>query len=76
MYVVQNWTVVLVFAMLWVIIITQLHAMYQGSRKILIFLVVTFLAVNIFDGVVTVMMTMHTFRRGIYSLRHLSVPDY
>ncbi|KAG2127629.1 uncharacterized protein EDB93DRAFT_1256912 [Suillus bovinus] len=54
-----DWIGVFVFAMLWVIIITRLHAMYQGSRKILIFLIATFLAVNIFDGVVVIMSTMH-----------------
>ncbi|KAG1798172.1 uncharacterized protein HD556DRAFT_223505 [Suillus plorans] len=59
-YVVLDWTSVVVFAMLWVIIIARLRAMYQGSRKILIFLIVAFLAVNIFDGVVTIMGTMHT----------------
>ncbi|KAG2141191.1 uncharacterized protein EDB93DRAFT_1295080 [Suillus bovinus] len=59
-YVVWNWTGVVAFTMLWVIIITRLHAMYQRSRKILIFLIVTLLAVNIFDGVVSVMSTMHT----------------
>jgi len=48
-----------IFAMLWVIIITRLHAMYQGSRKILIFLIITLLAINIFNGVVTIMSTMH-----------------
>ncbi|KAG2351972.1 hypothetical protein BDR07DRAFT_1440376, partial [Suillus spraguei] len=45
--------------MLWVIIITRLHAMYQRSRKILIFLVVTSLAVNIFSGVVGIMLMMY-----------------
>jgi hypothetical protein len=55
-----NWTSYLVFTMLWVIIITRLYAMYQPSRKILIFLIVIFLAFNIFDGVVVVMTTMHT----------------
>ncbi|KAG2149110.1 uncharacterized protein EDB93DRAFT_1279462 [Suillus bovinus] len=33
--------------------------MYQGSRKILIFLTVTFLADNIFNAVVLIMVTMH-----------------
>ncbi|KAG2133242.1 uncharacterized protein EDB93DRAFT_886046 [Suillus bovinus] len=59
-YVVQNSTGVFVFAMLFVIIITRLHAMYQGSRKILIFLVATFLAINIFDAVVLIMTTINT----------------
>ncbi|KAG1787086.1 uncharacterized protein HD556DRAFT_1530672 [Suillus plorans] len=58
--IVQNWMGVLVFALLWVIIIARLHAMYQQSRKILIFLVVTFLAINTFDGVTALMSTMHT----------------
>ncbi|KAG2098725.1 uncharacterized protein F5147DRAFT_839577 [Suillus discolor] len=59
-YVVQNWMGVLVSALLWVVIITRLHAMYQQSRKILIFLVVTFLAINTFDGVNAVLMIIHT----------------
>ncbi|KAG2057603.1 hypothetical protein BDR06DRAFT_187112 [Suillus hirtellus] len=59
-YVAESWMVVLVVAMLSVIIIIRLHAMYQRSRKILIFLIVTFLANNIFIGVVATMITMHT----------------
>ncbi|KAG1895674.1 uncharacterized protein F5891DRAFT_1194007 [Suillus fuscotomentosus] len=59
-YVVLDWTGVVVFAMLWVIIITRLHAMYQGFRKILIFLIVTFLAINTFNAVSTIMTTTHT----------------
>ncbi|KAG2353767.1 hypothetical protein BDR07DRAFT_1614709 [Suillus spraguei] len=51
---------VVAFAMLWVIIVIRLHAMYQRSRKILIFLVATFLAINIFDGVSAILATMHT----------------
>ncbi|KAG2045645.1 hypothetical protein BDR06DRAFT_433440 [Suillus hirtellus] len=58
-YVIWNWTGGLVFVMLWVIIITRLHAMYQRSRKILIFLIVTFLAINTFGGVSNVIATMH-----------------
>ncbi|KAG2047253.1 hypothetical protein BDR06DRAFT_1014059 [Suillus hirtellus] len=57
-FVVLDWTGVLVTPMLWVIIIARLYAMYQGSRKILIFLIVTFLAVNIFSGVANVITTM------------------
>ncbi|KAG2360589.1 hypothetical protein BDR07DRAFT_138174 [Suillus spraguei] len=59
-YSVWNWTSVVVFAMLKVIIIIRLHAMYQRSRKTLIFLVVTLLAVSIPDGVATIMTTMYT----------------
>jgi uncharacterized MnhB-related membrane protein len=39
--------------MLQVIMIARLHAMYQGSRTMLIFLVIIFLAVNISCGVLT-----------------------
>ncbi|KAG2107446.1 uncharacterized protein F5147DRAFT_837373 [Suillus discolor] len=60
MYTIWVWSVLVVFAMLWVIIIIRLHVMYQQDRKILIFLIVTFLAINTFDGVATVMSTMHT----------------
>ncbi|KAG2047234.1 hypothetical protein BDR06DRAFT_118074 [Suillus hirtellus] len=58
-YTVRNWMSVFAFAMLWVIIMTRLHVMYQRSRKILIFLIVTFLAMNIFTGVVTLAITLH-----------------
>ncbi|KAG2339440.1 hypothetical protein BDR05DRAFT_968017 [Suillus weaverae] len=40
--------------------ITRLYAMYQQSRKMLIFLVVIFLADTIFNVVVSVMSTRHT----------------
>ncbi|KAG2356166.1 hypothetical protein BDR07DRAFT_1423954 [Suillus spraguei] len=60
LYILYNWTNVLVMSILGVIIITRLHAMYQRSRKILLFLVVTFLAVIIFSGVVAVMITMYS----------------
>ncbi|KAG2048451.1 hypothetical protein BDR06DRAFT_1013018 [Suillus hirtellus] len=42
-----------------VIIVTRLHAMYQRSRKILLFLVVNILVVNIFDGVIAVIAMVH-----------------
>ncbi|KAG2104659.1 uncharacterized protein F5147DRAFT_261652 [Suillus discolor] len=47
-------TIVIVTAMLGVIMIARLHAMYQGSRTMLMFLVIIFLAVNIACGVITV----------------------
>jgi hypothetical protein len=43
-----------------VIMIARLHAMYQGSRKVLILLVTIFLVVNIFGAVITVIMLRHT----------------
>ncbi|KAG0700920.1 hypothetical protein DFH29DRAFT_1080397 [Suillus ampliporus] len=46
-YLAQEWVSIIVNAMLGVIIITRLNAMYQRSSKVLILLVVVFLAVNI-----------------------------
>ncbi|KAG2086589.1 uncharacterized protein F5147DRAFT_76126 [Suillus discolor] len=43
---------VIVFVMLGIIMIARLHAMYQGSRMMLIFLVIVFLAVNIAYAVI------------------------
>ncbi|KAG1768865.1 hypothetical protein EDD22DRAFT_213920 [Suillus occidentalis] len=43
----MSWTDVVMIAMLGVIMIARLLAMYQGSRTMLIFLVIIFLAVNI-----------------------------
>ncbi|KAG2347255.1 hypothetical protein BDR05DRAFT_997016 [Suillus weaverae] len=60
LYVVWEWMNVVVIQILGVIIITRLHAMYQRSRKILIFLVVIFLADSIYNGVVAVMLTRRT----------------
>ncbi|KAG1788432.1 uncharacterized protein HD556DRAFT_1447831 [Suillus plorans] len=60
MYAIWEWTGLVVFAMLWVIITTRLHAMYQRDRKILILLVVTFLSINTFDGVTVLVSTMHS----------------
>ncbi|KAG2360028.1 hypothetical protein BDR07DRAFT_173062 [Suillus spraguei] len=51
-YYFQSGISVLVNAMLGVIMITRLYAMYQRSRKMLIFLVVFFLAVNITCAVI------------------------
>ncbi|KAG1722253.1 hypothetical protein EDD22DRAFT_962288 [Suillus occidentalis] len=42
-----DWTNVVIAAMLGVIMVARLHAMYQGSRTTLISLVIIFLAVNI-----------------------------
>ncbi|KAG2033564.1 hypothetical protein BDR03DRAFT_663650 [Suillus americanus] len=54
-----NGTSVVVTAMLGVIMIARLHAMYQRSRNMLIFLVVIFLAVNIACGVLAAMVLKH-----------------
>ncbi|KAG2101548.1 uncharacterized protein F5147DRAFT_655199 [Suillus discolor] len=47
-----NGTNVVVAAMLGVIMIARLHAMYQGSKMMLIFLVIIFLSVNIVCGTI------------------------
>ncbi|KAG2037007.1 hypothetical protein BDR03DRAFT_958271 [Suillus americanus] len=60
LYIVINWMFVVGFPMLRIIMITRLYAMYQQSRKILIFLVVIFLADTTFNVVISVMSTMHT----------------
>ncbi|KAG1787062.1 uncharacterized protein HD556DRAFT_994712 [Suillus plorans] len=60
LYTIWDWTVAVVFSMLWAIIITRLHAMYQRDRNILIFLIVTFLAITTFAGATAVVSTMHT----------------
>jgi hypothetical protein len=55
-----NVTNVVVAAMLCVIMIARLHAMYQKSRIMLIFLVIIFLAVNIACGVITIIEVGYT----------------
>lgn len=53
------WINVVVPAILGVIMIARLHAMYQGSRKVLILLVTIFPVVHISGAVITVMMLRH-----------------
>ncbi|KAG2126647.1 hypothetical protein BD769DRAFT_1776014 [Suillus cothurnatus] len=59
MYYAMNGINIVIFAMLGVIMIFRLYAMYQGSRGILIFLVIIFLAVNIACGVITTIALKH-----------------
>ncbi|KAG2368572.1 hypothetical protein BDR07DRAFT_1605387 [Suillus spraguei] len=59
LYAIWECIVAVVIAMLWVIIITRLHAMYQRSRKILIFLIAISSAVIIFNGVTAILSTTH-----------------
>ncbi|KAG2337479.1 hypothetical protein BDR05DRAFT_952623 [Suillus weaverae] len=54
MYYTTNGTNVVVVAMLGVITIARLRAMYQRSRNMLVFLVIIFLAVIIASGVITI----------------------
>ncbi|KIK39609.1 hypothetical protein CY34DRAFT_808061 [Suillus luteus UH-Slu-Lm8-n1] len=57
---IMNGTNVVVTALLGVIMITRLYAMYQRSRITLIFLVIIFLAVNITCGVITAILLQHS----------------
>ncbi|KAG1775152.1 hypothetical protein EV702DRAFT_1118971, partial [Suillus placidus] len=58
MYNTLNWTSDVVNVILGVIMITRLYAMYQRSRKVLIFLVVIFLAIRITNAVIAAIVTM------------------
>ncbi|KAG1774479.1 hypothetical protein EV702DRAFT_526175 [Suillus placidus] len=60
MYYATSGTNVVVAAMLGVILIARLHAMYHRSRNMLIFLVIIFLAVNIACGVIAAIVLKHT----------------
>jgi hypothetical protein len=55
----SNWINLIASAMLGVIMIARLHAMYQRSRKVLIFIVVIFLAIRIADVVMLAIVTVH-----------------
>ncbi|KAG1719343.1 uncharacterized protein EDB91DRAFT_467771 [Suillus paluster] len=59
MYVAIVWTILVVFAMTGVIMMTRLYAMYQRSRKVLILLIVVLLAINIVNGVIYGIETRH-----------------
>jgi hypothetical protein len=58
-YFALNWTTFLVNAMLRVITITRLYAMYQQSRKMLIFLIAIAASLTVSSGVVGEMVDIH-----------------
>ncbi|KAG2344934.1 hypothetical protein BDR05DRAFT_947244 [Suillus weaverae] len=60
----QIWLSFIINTILDVIIIARLHAMYQQSRKMLMFLVATFLAITIACGVITAMLERNHFSFG------------
>ncbi|KAG2337438.1 hypothetical protein BDR05DRAFT_772037 [Suillus weaverae] len=66
-------TNVVVAAILGVIMIARLHAMYQRSRTMLIFLVIIFLAVNIACGVIAAIGIKSCCSRGADTLWHIYV---
>lgn len=57
----QIWLSFIINTILDVIIIARLHAMYQQSLKMLMFLVATFLAITIACGVITAMLERNHF---------------
>ncbi|KAG1789532.1 uncharacterized protein HD556DRAFT_1446937 [Suillus plorans] len=59
MYTALNWIGVTVITMLEVIMVARLHTMYQHSRKVLIILLIAFLAVGIVNIVVAAIMMRH-----------------
>ncbi|KAG1775865.1 hypothetical protein EV702DRAFT_405476 [Suillus placidus] len=59
MFVALNWMNGIITAILGVIMIARLHAMYQRSGKVLIFLTIVFLAVDITDGVIAAITTRY-----------------
>ncbi|KAG1788655.1 uncharacterized protein HD556DRAFT_847995 [Suillus plorans] len=52
MYLTMNWAGVVAFAIICAIMTARLHAMYQQSIRLFIFLIVIFLAVNITNGII------------------------
>ncbi|KIK42355.1 hypothetical protein CY34DRAFT_151880 [Suillus luteus UH-Slu-Lm8-n1] len=59
LYYTTSGTNLVVIAMLEVIMIARLHAMYQRSKMMLIFLVISFLVINIACGVITAIALSH-----------------
>ncbi|KAG1743991.1 uncharacterized protein EDB91DRAFT_206691 [Suillus paluster] len=75
--IIQDWTTIIVIAILGAIMIARLYAMYQGSRKVLILLIVVFLPVNVVCGVITVISIMNTSAEElILSGIHLCTIDF
>ncbi|KAG0693998.1 hypothetical protein DFH29DRAFT_363452 [Suillus ampliporus] len=58
LYFTQTWTPVVVNAMLGVIMMMRIHAMYQRSRTMLIFLTVVLLTATIASGIMTVIVNI------------------
>ncbi|OAX44659.1 hypothetical protein K503DRAFT_196076 [Rhizopogon vinicolor AM-OR11-026] len=58
-FIAQMWASPVVNAMLCVIMITRLNAMYNRSRKIFIFLIIIFLGLTIGSGVIVAMVSSH-----------------
>ncbi|KIK46988.1 hypothetical protein CY34DRAFT_331777 [Suillus luteus UH-Slu-Lm8-n1] len=72
-----NWTNVVQATLLGVIMIARLYAMYQGSRIMLIFLVIIFLGINIACGVMTAIGLKHYVAEElILSGMHVCGCDY
>ncbi|KAG2051448.1 hypothetical protein BDR06DRAFT_1022668 [Suillus hirtellus] len=57
--IIQNWINVVATVIIGVIMVVRLRAVYRGSRKVMIFLIITFLAVIIIYCVFAVIATSH-----------------
>ncbi|KAG2111398.1 hypothetical protein BD769DRAFT_1392114 [Suillus cothurnatus] len=68
----SNWMSQILNLILGIIMIARLHAMYQQSRKLLIFLVVILLAITITNTVVVAILTMQS--SGVHQA-HRQVPE-
>ncbi|KAG2338087.1 hypothetical protein BDR05DRAFT_728970 [Suillus weaverae] len=58
-YKMQQWIEPCIIVILGVVMIARLHAMYQRSRKVLVYTCIIFLAASIASGVMTVIFVMH-----------------
>jgi hypothetical protein len=76
MYNASDWIGNVVEVLLGVIMIARLHAMFQRSRKVLIFLVVILLAITIANVVMISVMTKQiTVEEFVLSGTYLCIPD-
>ncbi|KAG2341800.1 hypothetical protein BDR05DRAFT_964811 [Suillus weaverae] len=74
MYDASRWTTEVVNVILGVIMIARLHAMYHRSKKVLVFLIVTFVAIKIANMVMAAIMMMQiTGEEFVLSGTHLCV---
>jgi preprotein translocase subunit SecG len=77
MYNAYDWISVVIEPLLGVIMIARLHAMYQRSRKVLIFLVVIFLAITITNAVIAaIRVTQMTGEEFVFSGTYQCIIDF
>ncbi|KAG1890238.1 hypothetical protein F4604DRAFT_654043 [Suillus subluteus] len=73
---IQAWTPTIVNAMLGVIMIARINAMYRGSKKLLIFLIATLLVCTVASGVMVVVGNLGVLaQEAVLSGYHTCIPD-